>query len=262
VIQVFKNQERKNSLMKSFENFLASHYDYTCLLKKIQYRMWDISFKLKGKLSRHILIIGFNNGLSHLVRAIRKKTDVPIAIFCDKDINPEVYKLNNLHLNIFHFWGDPFDRSHLDAALLPEAQSVLVLSDKNEEVFCIEDGFALQMVRIIDQFYKNIDVVVEIQEPSLLYFLGYTPPGEELSVDQYYYWPFFMSGKAFMSSLFDAMVSWTLDQHNHLETLRKLVGPKYFKDRQSHEVVEHSNLMEIEVPEFYINRRKEYGVLF
>jgi hypothetical protein len=36
-----------------------------------------------------------------------------------------------------------------------------------------------------------------------------------------------MNGKLFMSSLFDSMISWTLDEVNHLSTIKKLTSNDY-----------------------------------
>jgi hypothetical protein len=73
---------------------------------------------IKGAIQNHIMFIGFNDGLEHFVSAIRKKTDIPIAFYCDQDIYTEVFKLNNIYSNIFHFYGDYFDKSHLEKAAI------------------------------------------------------------------------------------------------------------------------------------------------
>lgn len=88
--------------------------------------LWDED-KIHGKISNHILIFGFNSGVIHFVKAIREKCDLPIVFFFDEDISLDIFKMNNVYGNIFHFWGDPFDKSHLDKSSITHAYGVIIL---------------------------------------------------------------------------------------------------------------------------------------
>jgi len=83
--------------------------------------------KIQGKIKNHILIFGFNQGLIHFIKATRLKCDLPIVIFYNEDIQLDIFKLNNLFGNIFHFWGEAFDKSHLEKACITDAYAVIVL---------------------------------------------------------------------------------------------------------------------------------------
>jgi len=69
--------------------------------------------------------------------------------------------------------------------------------------------------------------------------IGYAPKIKETSKLQYYYFPFYMNGKVFVSSLFDSMISWTFDEYNHLETLKKLVNNNYFRSQVQQDYQEY-----------------------
>ena len=59
--------------------------------------------------------------------------------------------------------------------------------------------------------------------------LGYSPKLEKGdSLSNFYYWPFYLNGKVFASSLFDSMISLSLDDINHMSTLKKLANSDYF----------------------------------
>ena len=62
-----------------------------------------------GGLSNHILIFGFNLAVNHLIKAVRKKTNIPIAFYVNEDYYEQIFKLNKGYSNIFHFYGDPFN---------------------------------------------------------------------------------------------------------------------------------------------------------
>lgn len=61
--------------------------------------------------------------------------------------------MNNLYGNIFHFWGDYYDKTHLDKACIKDAYAVIVIQDLNEDNSVIEDGTSIKIVRMIEQFY-------------------------------------------------------------------------------------------------------------
>ena len=67
-----------------------------------------------------------------------------------------------------------------------------------------------------------------MQDPVNSFMLGYTPKRVSLRQSKYYYYyPFFMNGKIFASSLFDSMISWTFEDVNHLSTIKKLASSDY-----------------------------------
>ena len=59
--------------------------------------------------------------------------------------------------------------------------------------------------------------------------LGYSPERKDETEIPFYYWPYFMNGRIFLSSVFDSMISSTINQFNHLETFKKLVSNSYYK---------------------------------
>jgi len=169
-----------------------------------------------------------------------------------------VFKLNNLFGNIFHFWGDAFDKSHLDKSCIAEAHSVIVLSDPNDACSVIKDGTAITIVRMIEQFYHIERLIVEIHDPKKVVMLGYEPKDLEI-YQNFYYWPFAMNGKVLITSLFESMIAWTQDDFNHLTTMKKLVSNNFFKkpklgknkllsdasDDSPKNLEEHSNLLSL-----------------
>ena len=141
---------------------------------------------------------------------------MPIVFFTKDDIWTEVFKLNNIFGNIFHFMGDHFDKSHLDKSGIQDAFAVIVLSDQtNNENTAFRDDNTIKTVRMIEQFYSIERLLVEMTDVSKLFMLGYQPR-DLVTYCDYYYWPFFMSGKVILSSLFDSLISWTQDSENHL----------------------------------------------
>ena len=59
--------------------------------------------------------------------------------------------------------------------------------------------------------------------------LGYSPKIEEgQEMSNFYYWPFYLNGKIFASSLFDSMISLSLEDMSHMSTLKKFANSDYF----------------------------------
>jgi hypothetical protein len=106
---------------------------------------------------------------------------------------------------------------------------LIILSDINESGI-IEDSFVIKMVRLVEQFFKVNKIIVEMQDPSFAYMMGYSPKSNENAKLPFYYWPFFMDGKILLSSIFDSMISLTFEPFNHLSTFKKLVKSDYLKD--------------------------------
>lgn len=90
--------------------------------------MWEKEI-ITGKISNHILVFGYNDAFIHFIKATRQNTDIPIVFFFNENIYLEVFKLNNVHGNIFHFYGDHYDKSHLDKSCIADAYSVIILND-------------------------------------------------------------------------------------------------------------------------------------
>lgn len=145
--------------------YLRNLFTYKISLKKYQYLLWDED-KIQGKINNHILIFGFNNGLVHFIKATRQKCDLPIVIFFNEDISLQVFKLNNLYGNIYHFWGDCFDKKHIQKSCITEAYSVIILQDLQDSNQIIKDGTAISLVRMIEQFYKIPRLIVEVNDPK------------------------------------------------------------------------------------------------
>jgi hypothetical protein len=104
-------------------------YTYKALLKKVQYKLWEIeTYKISDKISNHIVVFGFTEGVTHFVKATRRKTDMPICFYSNENIYDEIFKINNIYGNIYHFYGDPFNKDHLDKVALPNAYCVVVMS--------------------------------------------------------------------------------------------------------------------------------------
>ena len=97
-------------------------------MKKYQYQLWEAD-KTFGKIANHIIIFGYNEGVVHFIKTIRERCDMPIVFLWNEDIGIATFKLNNLYGNIFHFWGNPFDKSHLEKACIQDAFAVLILTD-------------------------------------------------------------------------------------------------------------------------------------
>jgi hypothetical protein len=106
---------------------------------------------LSGKISNHILIFGFNDGIIHFIKATRQKCEMPIAFLSNDDISTEIFKLNNIYGNVYHFWGDPFDKQNLEKSCISEAFAVIVLTDHSEKGGKImDDGYTIKVVRMIE----------------------------------------------------------------------------------------------------------------
>eukprot|EP00347_Sterkiella_histriomuscorum_P016353 403353514 len=271
-LSAISEKETETQLMQSFENYLRSLYTYRVSLKKYQYLLWDED-KIQGKISNHILVFGFNQGLIHFVKATREKCDLPIVIFYNEDISLDIFKMNNLFGNIFHFWGDPFDKSHLDKSCITQAYGVVVLQDHRKDFQIIEDGTAIGIVRNIEQFYQIDKLIVEISDISRMHMLGYEPK-ETLENCQYYYWPFIMNGKILAGNLFDTMIAWTQCKENHLDTLKKFVSNDLLQKQKrlnqqiqneqeqlENNFEEFSNVISLQVPPLYPLRGKNYSDL-
>ncbi len=97
------------------------------------------------------MVFGYNEGIVHFIKATRYKSDIPIVFLAKDDISVEVFKLNNIFGNIFHFWGEPLDKSNMDKSCIQEAFAVLVLADMfPDKSTVIDDGFAIKTVRMIE----------------------------------------------------------------------------------------------------------------
>lgn len=73
--------------MSSFKNYLAQMYVYKSLLKKEQYKLWEVDeAKMRSKIDSHILVFGFTEAVVHFVKATRAKTNMPIVFYCNEDI--------------------------------------------------------------------------------------------------------------------------------------------------------------------------------
>ena len=258
VVDMLARNEVEMSVLRSFEQYLRSMFTYKVQLKKYQYHLWDID-KLQGKIANHILVFGYNEGVIHFIKSTRQKCEIPIVFFTREDISTNVFKLNNIFGNIFHFMGDPYDKSQLDKACIQEAFAVIVLSVEDADTTVLEDDAAIKIVRMIEQFYKIERLLVEVLDVTKLMMLGYEP---KHTACDYYYWPFFMNGKVLMSGLFDSLIMWTQDHSNHLDTLKKLVSGSLFKSPSSSTQEENHHLMQLPVPEYYTARTKSYGELF
>ena len=117
IISLLTKKEKETQITQSFKTYLHSLYNYKISLKKYQYQLWDQD-KIEGKIQNHLLVFGYNEGCIHFIKAIRKKCELPIVFFDNQDIQLQIFKANNLYGNIFHFWGDAFDRSHLEKACI------------------------------------------------------------------------------------------------------------------------------------------------
>ena len=130
------------------------------------------------KIENHIVIIGYNDGIVHLVHSIRKKTDMPIVFFCNEDIQVDIIKLNHLYgsKSIKHFWGDPLNVDHLKTASIRNSYAVIVLYHHDDHPHhMIEDSFALKWVKMAEQFFSFRRLIVEMADQQYSFIAGYAP---------------------------------------------------------------------------------------
>lgn len=161
-------------MIHSFENYIRNLFNYRISLKKFQYQLWDDE-KIEGKIQNHIIVFGFNAGCIHFIRAIRKKCELPIVFFDNNDIQLDIFKANNLFGNIFHFWGDAFDKKHLEKACIQDAYAVVILAEAKPDHKVVDDGQQIKIVRMIEQFYKIDRIIIEMLDHKKISMLGYEP---------------------------------------------------------------------------------------
>lgn len=118
---------------------------------------------------------------------------------------------------------------HLQNAAIKSCHCVIILHH-NPDGSAFADSYTVMSTRLIHQMYPSVKVILEIKHPNSLEFLEATPLKVQWDLD-YHFWPLFMSGNAFQSSLLENMMPFASMKPELALFLNKFFKLETYKDK-------------------------------
>ena len=205
-------------------------------LKKPSFGM-DIPLKIK--FNKHIIILGYIEGLDYFIDALRRESDAPIVI-CDTKKNIESLKIIiNKYDYVYHYVDDPKNANTLVNLNISKAKHVLIVSKLrgDNEVLDVD---AILLASYIQEWYPNIKTTVEFKNEGSIMMIESTLFSSQYIDVTKLFTNSFMTGKVFNSSMFLDIGS---KLHSNPFQL-KFINDLLFNVR------DESNLLTIKVNEF------------
>jgi hypothetical protein len=212
----FHNDMRENFI--PIESFKSRYFPYALL-------------DFDENLENHILILGWNIYMEHLLTKIRMESLIhPIVILAD-DV-PHDHVLLSKFKSLYLVKGNFLDLKVLNNLKTQNAHYVIIITSKSDVNPNREDTNSVLVARMIEQNF-NVPYIIEIREDSNADLLGSVPVINESDYKEKnlfrveYIYPNFIQGKILYNCIFDKMNARALTHNFEVACLKSLIGLDY-----------------------------------
>ncbi|CAM9604592.1 unnamed protein product [Pylaiella littoralis] len=193
---------------------------------------------LPPALTDHIVLVGGNACLQYYILALRRQWPLkPIVVVTedtasffelrDRLVECKFFEMS-LNINqIYHVFGRTQDRFTLEEANVAQAESVMLMSDENNDTAVLLGSFELeQVLEEMPPGELRPKVLIDLSKDDSIYYCGsvlggseddsssfantrnanerYTPPEEQIGGgEDVRYWPLFAAGRVWTTSIMD-----------------------------------------------------------
>ncbi|CAI2387773.1 unnamed protein product [Moneuplotes crassus] len=228
-------EEAKQPILELIKNLIVDKHSYFNQIKEDV--LWA-GTDLSGRINKHIVILGYVEGLDYFIDAVRRESDIPIII-CDivQKIEP-IKRVINRFEYVYQYVDEPRDVNCINKLNISAAHHVLIVSNITKETEGL-DIDAILLASYIQEWYPNVKMTVEFQNENSIKMI------ETSLFSNYYidttklYSMSFMSGRVLNSSLF-------LDIGSKLKT--NPLQLKFLNDL-FYNVIDESNILALKINE-------------
>ncbi|CAI2387150.1 unnamed protein product [Moneuplotes crassus] len=192
------SENTKNNILDLIKDYIVDKHNYINGIKDTI--LWP-GQDLGQKISKHIIILGYVEGLGYFVDSVRRESDIPIII-CDTKSSIEPIKtIINKFDYVYQYVDDPRNTNCLKKMNISAAHHVLIVSKIKRENEGL-DVDAILLASYIQEWYPYVKTTVEFQNQNSIKMIE-TPIFSNYYIDMTkLYTISFMSGRVFNSSLF------------------------------------------------------------
>lgn len=223
---------------------------------------------LKGRIENHIVVCGFHKGLRHFVKSVRNCSNIPICFLFEGETPLTLQKMYTQYKGLLHFQGSADDLTCLTNASVASALHVIVLATINsrtkKDKRGLRDARTVMAARLILNFFPQVQITLEMKDFESLELMDYVPIESQRKLVSYVYWPNYMMGRVFVSSLLDTLPCRVFQSPHFIPLIDCLLKTSELENscHRRSGISECDNLHSFLIPKHYTKNRLTFETLF